>query len=274
MISFIIPTYNRALSLKKAIESVFSQIFQDFELVVIDDGSGDNTSSIVSSYNSHKIKYVMQENKGPASARNLGIKTAQQEYITFLDSDDWWDKEKLAIQLEGMQKNPQYLISHTQEIWYKNGNVLDQKKKHKKYHGYIFDKCIGICAVSMSTVMARRKLFDEIGLFDETLPCCEDYDFWLRASIKYEFLLIDKPLTFKDGGRPDQVSSIYATGMDKFRIHSLLKLLKSETLNADQQKLALSELHKKCRIYGNGCLKHGKIEEGQYYLNLAIVGDT
>jgi glycosyltransferase involved in cell wall biosynthesis len=247
MISVIIPTYNRPLLLKKAVESVLSQTVKDFELIVIDDSS----------------------QRGPAWARNAGIKKSTRPFIAFLDSDDWWDREKLAAQLEAMQKNPQYLISHTQEIWYKNGSLLNQKKKHKKYHGYIFGKCLSLCVVSMSTVMARRKLFDEIGLFDETLPCCEDYDFWLRASIKHEFLLIDKPLTFKDGGRPDQVSSIYATGMDKFRIHSILKLLKSNTLNSGQKKLALDEFHKKCHIYGNGCIKHGKIEEGNYYLNLA-----
>lgn len=248
MISAIIPTYNRTALLKKAIDSVLSQTYQDFELIIIDD--------------------VSQE--GPAAARNRGIKKSTRPFIAFLDSDDWWDKDKLATQIDAMQKNPKYLISHTEEIWYKNGTPLNQKKKHKKRHGYIFDKCLPLCVVSMSTVMVRRAVFDNVGLFNENLPCCEDYDFWLRASVQHEFLLIDKPLTLKDGGRPDQVSSIYATGIDKFRIQSILKLLRSNDLTSEQRKLATSELHKKCCIYGNGCLKHGKQEEGERYLNLSL----
>ena len=120
----------------------------------------------------------------------------------------------------------------------------------------------------MSTVMARREIFDKVGLFNEELPCCEDYDFWLRASVGHKLLLIDKPLTLKDGGRPDQVSSIYATGMDRFRIQSILNLLESDTLVPIQRKLATSELRKKCHIYGNGCIKHGRLEEGRHYTNL------
>ena len=246
MISVVIPTHNRALFLKKAIDSVSSQTYQDFELIVIDDAS----------------------RKGPAVARNRGIKKSTRPFIAFLDSDDWWDKDKLATQIDAMQKNPDYLISHTQEIWYKNGKLLNQKKKHRKYHGRIFNRCLSLCVVSMSTVMARREIFDKVGLFDESLPCCEDYDFWLRASVNHEFLLIDKPLTLKDGGRPDQVSSVYATGIDKFRIRSILKLLKSANLTPLQRNLATRELHKKCRIYGNGCLKHGRPEESEHYLKL------
>ena len=269
MISVIIPTYNRAPFLKKAIESVLSQTYQDFELIVVDDGSKDETSRLISSYKS-RIEYIKQENRGPGSARNLGISTAQRDFIVFLDSDDWWDKDKLSVQLKEMQENPIYSVSHTQEIWYKDGRLLNQKKKHRKFHGYIFDKCLPLCVVSMSTAMIRRELFDRIGLFDESMACCEDYDFWLRTSVNHKFLLIDKSLTLKDGGRPDQVSSIYATGIDKFRIQSILKLLRSNDLTSEQRKLATNELHKKCRIYGNGCLKHGKQEEGEHYLNLSL----
>lgn len=268
LLSVIIPTFNRAAYLAKAIESVLSQSFRDFELIVVDDGSSDNTKEVVSGFNSG-VTYLYQDNKGPASSRNKGLNKARGKFIAFLDSDDSWDKEKLIIQLKQMQKNPDYLISHTREIWYKNGKLLIQKKKHQKSGGYIFDKCLLLCAVSLSTAIVRKELFDEIGLFDETLPCCEDYDFWLRASIKHPFLLIDKPLTLKDGGRPDQVSSIYARGMDKFRIQSIIKILKNNDLSNEQRKLAIAELKKKCRIYGNGCIKYGKPKEGKYYLNLA-----
>lgn len=267
MISVVIPTFNRSAFLKKAIGSVLSQSYQDFELIVIDDGSEDDTSRVVASFDSG-IKYIKQKNKGPAAARNLGIKNSKGEFIAFLDSDDWWNHSKLGIQFKAMQENPEYAISHTEEVWYRNGELLNQKQKHRKHHGYIFDKCLPMCAVSMSTVMARREIFDNVGLFDEGLPCCEDYDFWLRASVGHKLLLIDKPLTLKDGGRPDQVSSIYATGMDRFRIQSILKVLESDALVPIQRKLATSELHKKCLIYGNGCIKHGRHEEGRHYLSL------
>jgi len=267
MISVIIPTFNRSAFLKKAIESVLSQGYQDLELIVVDDGSEDDTPEVVANFD-FGIRYIKQKNKGPGAARNLGIKNSKGEFIAFLDSDDWWEKDKLGIQFKAMQENPEYAISHTEEAWYRNGELLNQKQKHKKHQGYIFDKCLPICAVSMSTVMARREIFNEVGLFDEELPCCEDYDFWLRVSIGHKLLLVDKPLTLKDGGRPDQVSSIYATGMDRFRIQSILNLLHSGASSPEQRELATSELRKKCRIYGNGCIKHGRLEEGRHYISL------
>ena len=264
-ISVIIPTFNRANFLKKAIESVLSQTYQGFELIVVDDGSTDNTYEIVSEFKNN-IVYIKQKNIGAASARNTGIKRAKNKFLAFLDSDDCWDKEKLAIQIDEMQKNPSYLVSHTQETWYRNGVLLNQKKKHKKYHGYIFDKCLPLCAVGMSTVMIKRELFERVGKFDENFPCCEDYDFWLRVSVRHPFFLVDKPLTLKDGGRPDQLSFIYRTGMDKFRIQAIVKILGADNILSDEQRrLATEELKGKCRIYSNGCIKHGKEKEGEYY---------
>jgi len=267
-ISVIIPTYNRKALLKKAIDSVLNQSYQEFELIIIDDGSTDETKELIRKYN-NRVCYVFQENKGPSFARNQGIKTSKADYIAFLDSDDWWDKDKLKIQYELMQENKDCLISHTQEIWHKDGKIFNQKKKHKKYSGNIFDKCLPICAVSMSTVMIKRELFDEVGFFDESLPCCEDYDFWLRVSPYHSFLLIDKPLTLKDGGRPDQVSTRLARCMDKYRIYSIQKMLKTNNLDCKHRDLAIKELVKKCRIYGKGCIKYGRREEGREYLNIA-----
>ncbi|MFC1708663.1 glycosyltransferase family 2 protein [Candidatus Omnitrophota bacterium] len=266
-ISVVIPTFNRCKFLKKAIDSVLSQTYVNFELIVVDDGSTDDTGQMIEGY-SNRLKYIYQQNKGPACAKNAGVKESKADLIAFLDSDDRWAKEKLEIQSKAMQANPEYLISHTQEIWYKNGKLLNQKKKHRKYNGFIFDKCLPICAVGMSTAMVKRELFDEVGIFDESLPCCEDYDLWLRVSGKFPFLLVDKPLTLKDGGRPDQVSSIYARGMDRFRIQSIKRLLDKDCLNEQQRSLALQELENKCRIYGLGCIKHGRRDEGEMYLSL------
>ena len=267
-VSVIIPTYNRGPLLEKAVHSVFAQSYDDYEIIVIDDGSSDDTKTRMAKYNS-RVRYVYQDNRGPAAARNRGIREAQYSFLAFLDSDDWFASGKLEIQLTRMQEEPHYLISHTDEIWYRRGKLLNQKKRHHKPGGYIFARCLELCTVSMSTVMVRRELFDSIGLFDETLPCCEDYDFWLRASIEQPFLKIDEPLTLKDGGRPDEISVQYRVGMDKYRIASICNLLENESLSPEQRTLAKKELAHKSRVYGNGCIKHGRPEEGQYYLDIA-----
>ena len=266
-ISVIIPTYNRVQRLKKAIDSVLAQSQQNFELIVVDDGSDDNTEEMIDKYNAD-IVYIRQENSGPAAARNRGIEKALYNILVFLDSDDWFAEKKLETQFEAMRQNSSYLISHTDEIWYRNGEILNQKLKHKRNNGDIFGQSLELCAVGMSTVMIRKEIFERYGLFDEEYPCCEDYEFWLRVSSEEKFLLVEEPLTLKDGGRDDQVSTIYRTGMDKFRIQAIMKILVSGRLTEEQTGIARRELERKCRIYGTGCIKHGRDEEGQYYLNL------
>ena len=105
MISVVIPTFNRSAFLKKAVESVLSQGYQDLELIVVDDGSEDDTPEVVTGFGPD-IKYIKQKNKGPGAARNLGIKNSKGGFIAFLDSDDRWDKDKLGIQFKAMQENP------------------------------------------------------------------------------------------------------------------------------------------------------------------------
>ncbi|MDX2435320.1 MAG: glycosyltransferase [Desulfobacterales bacterium] len=266
-VSVIIPTYNRAQRLGKAIDSVLVQSHQDFELIVVDDGSEDNTDELIENYNSD-IVYIRQENSGAAAARNRGIEKARYNLLAFLDSDDWFAENKLKTQIEAMSQNPSCLISHTNEIWYRNGQILNQKLKHRKNSGDIFSRSLELCAVGMSTIMIHKEIFDRYGFFDEGYPCCEDYEFWLRISAEEKFLLVEESLTLKDGGRDDQLSAIYRTGMDKFRIKAIMKTLASGRLTEEQSGIARRELERKCRIYGTGCIKHGRAEEGRYFLNL------
>jgi len=271
-ISVIIPTYNRAHLLGRALISVINQTKQPDEILLIDDGSNDDTALVMESVAKNSaitITYLRQENKGPAAARNLGVRAAASELIAFLDSDDHWVKRKLEIQTSMMTEYPGFLISHTREKWYRRGNHLNQKKIHQPQGGDIFKNCLQLCCVGMSTVIARKEIFDQYGYFDEELPCCEDYDYWLRLSVFEEFLLVDKPLTIKEGGRKDQVSSIHRIGMDRYRIKAIDNLLKKNVLSSRQKALASDMLVKKCMIYGTGCLKHGKKEEGHRYLLLA-----
>jgi glycosyltransferase involved in cell wall biosynthesis len=266
-VSVIIPTYNRMSFLQKAVDSVLAQTYSNFEIIIVDDGSEDKTMEKFAGYDP-AILFLRQENKGPAAARNAGVNAAQYDLIAFLDSDDEFTENKLEIQVKAMNENPTYLISHTQEIWYRNGRLLNQKKKHQKNHGDIFRQSLKLCAVGMSTVLMNRVIFERYGLFDEEYPCCEDYEFWLRIGADQKFLLVDNPLTLKNGGRDDQVSKIYRVGMDRFRIKAIVKILTEIELKDHQKKAAFEELEQKCRIYGKGCIKHGRSEAGLYYLNL------
>lgn len=271
-ISVIIPTFNREQELERALLSVAGQSAPCAEIIVIDDGSTDKTKEMVDLITTEQnlpLRYFYQQNRGVSAARNAGIRKSRYPIIAFLDSDDHFHKKKLGLQYKGLIENSAFLISHTREKWLRRGNHLNQKKKHQPGNGDIFSHCLKICAVGMSTVMVRRELFDLVGYFNEKYHCCEDYDLWLRTSCRFPFLLINEALTVKEGGREDQLSQKYRVGMDKFRIAAMENLLRSDYLSEKQRQITLQEFRKKCNIYGNGCLKHGKIAEGNQYLNMA-----
>ncbi len=263
MISVIIPTYNRCSFLEKAVKSVFKQSLRDFELIIVDDGSEDGTGKLIQSFCCKHFRYFYQENRGVSAARNKGVIESKGDLISFLDSDDCWKEKKLEKQVKFMESTS-CLISHTQELWYRRGKILNQKKKHRKCSGNLFKKSLEMCSISMSTVMIRKSLFNEVGLFDENLPVCEDYDLWLRITSKYPVHLLDEVLTVKDGGRPDQLSQKISMP-DRFRIQAIIKLLETGKLDRDNSILAKKALQKKCKIYIDGCRKHGRDEEASKY---------
>lgn len=194
-----------------------------------------------------------------SSARNTGIKAATGDWICLLDSDDSWQPDKLEKQAQALIDKPDYLICHTNETWYRNGNVLNQAKKHKKRGGYIFQHCLPLCAISPSSVIIKKQLFDNIGLFDENLPACEDYDMWLRICYQHPVLFLDEALTNKYGGHADQLSAKH-WGMDRFRIIALEKTIESSRLNELDRQAAINMLLKKISIFLKGAEKHGKNE--------------
>lgn len=266
-VSVIIPTFNRAQFISRATHSVIKQTFRDFELIIIDDGSTDNTKEIIE-LNKYRLRCYFQENKGVSAARNLGIQKAAGEYIAFLDSDDAWRKQKLALQMAFFDENPEFKICHTNETWYRNGEHLNQKKKHQKFSGWILEQLLPLCIVSPSSVVVHRGIFDKVGLFDEALPVCEDYDLWLRIGVHYPFLFLDKPLIIKYGGHADQLSQQY-WGIDRFRIQALEKLLHNPALKSEQRPSVIQMFREKCQIVAQGAFKRGKTDEGNFYLKLA-----
>ncbi len=264
--SVVIPVFNRKRFFKSCLDSVLNQTFEDFDVYVIDDGSTDGTITLMAEYINRGINYIRVKHGGVSYARNIGINLAKSEYIAFLDSDDKWDKRKLEITFNYINNYPEVFVFHTDEIWFKNGMELKQRKKHKKPSGYVYKNCLPLCCVGMSTSVVKKVLFDEVGLFDENLPACEDYDLWLRICSKYKIKLIPEPLTIKFGGRDDQLSS--QPGLDKYRIYSLEKILSSNILNAEKEKLTRKEIMRKCKIYANGAKKRGKLKEFNYYLGI------
>ncbi len=267
LISVIIPTFNRASYLPKAVESVISQTYKKWELIIVDDCSTDDSYfSVLPFMKDKRISYYTLKRDsgsfGVSYARNFGIGKSRGEFLAFLDSDDYWLPEKLEKQLDFMVKNCAD-ICQTEEFWLRKGKIVNPRKIHKKISGNIFEKSLLLCIVSPSAVMIKKSVFNEVGCFDENMPACEDYDLWLRASLRFEFGLLPEKLIVKRGGHDNQLSATPA--LDKYRIYSLLKIMKECNLSDENKDKLVKVLKEKIRIYLNGCFKRGKKEEIIYY---------
>jgi glycosyltransferase involved in cell wall biosynthesis len=265
-VSVILPTYNRAWILGQAVDSVLDQDYANLELIVVDDGSTDDTPQLLSVYGD-RLNCIHQVNRGVSAARNAGVRAASGDLIALLDSDDTWLPGKVAAQVSFFETHPDALICQTQEIWIRNGVRVNPGKRHRKEAGMIFERSLALCLVSPSAVMMRRSLLDEVGLFDETLPACEDYDLWLRITWKHPIDLIDRPLIVKRGGHADQLSQM--PELDKYRIAAIARLLDRGVLSPGQRAAAISMLKTKCAIYAQGCRKRDRIAEADHYGQLA-----
>lgn len=271
-ISVIVPTHNRAQLLARALQSVVTQATPPMEVIVVDDGSNDGTEEVVCT-RFPEVQYIRQNNQGVSNTRNRGIEAARGDWLAFLDSDDEWLPQKLTSQKEMLAANPQYKICHTDEIWIRNGTRVNAMKKHAKAGGFIFERCLPLCVVSPSSVLIHRSVFDEVGLFNEDLPTCEDYDLWLRICARFPVLYVDRPLIIKYGGHADQLSHRYPA-MDRFRIIALENILQ-ENLSSQYYRAALNTLITKIDIYLQGSIKRDKLQEitkyrqkQRYYLSL------
>jgi len=254
-ISTVIPTLDRRHTLSRAINSVLKQTIPADEIIIIDNGSTDGTLDMIQS-EFPMVRFASQIKPGVSAARNMGISLANSKWVALLDSDDAWAPNKLEKQIELSIDNSNSRLIHTDEIWYRNGRRVNQMKKHKKRGGNIFEDCLPLCCISPSSVLMRKDLFDDIGLFDEKLPVCEDYDMWLRITSKESISYVDEPLTIKYGGHEDQLSSKF-WGMDRFRIQSLEKLLNKKYLNFKQENAVYEIMIKKLNILIQGGTKRG-----------------
>jgi len=198
-VSVVIPTYNSAQFIVETLESVFAQTYKDYEVIVVDDGSTDNTREVLKPYMS-KIRYIYKENGGVASARNVGIKNARGEYIAFLDSDDLWLPEKLEKQMEYFKSNPDVVLVFSDCILFGDKELIRKKNTKRiysyKYKGDMFLHLLQENFIPTLTVIAKKECFDEVGYFDtdESLISSEDYDMWLRIARSFKIGYIEEPL--------------------------------------------------------------------------------
>ena len=263
-IAAVIPTFNRAGPLRRALDSVVAQTRPPEEVIVVDDGSSDGTHRMIESAYPH-VRLVRQENRGVAAARNEGIARASSDWIALLDSDDEWRPRKLERQMAALGASPDYRICHTDEIWIRSGRRVNPRTRHAKTGGHIFRRCLPLCAISPSAAVIERSLLLEVDGFDATLPVCEDYDLWLRICSRYPVLFVNETLVVKHGGHEDQLSRRY-WGMDRFRIRALERVIEGGRLRPDDREAAVATLVEKIGVYVEGARKRGKHDEVEAYL--------
>ena len=253
-ISVIIPVFNRVKLIARCINSVINQTYPVNEIIVVDDGSNDGTYDQIRR-NFPQVISIYQENKGVSNARNVGIQSAKSKWIAFLDSDDEWLPNKIEKQISLIKKYPLYKVCHSDEIWIRNDVRVNPMKKHRKYGGDIYKKCLPLCVISPSSIIIHKDIFNDVGFFDKNLPVCEDYDLWLRICSKYEVLFLDQKLVKKYGGHDDQLSKKY-WGMDRYRVIALEKMIDNPLLSLDNRIATINMTIRKVKILQKGYEKH------------------
>lgn len=248
LIDVIIPTFNRAPVLTRAIDSVLNQTVKNFTIHVVDDGSTDETASVLKKYSQHpQVKIHVKKNSGVSAARNFGVAHSSSEWISFLDSDDEWLATKLEKQCDYVKNNPSTQFLHSEEQWIRNGVRVNPKKKHSKESEDLLHRSLNFCLISPSTVLMKRDLFLLHGGFDEELVVCEDYDLWIKILIEQSAGFIPEALIKKYGGHADQLSTKYFA-MDYWRIKSLFKIYSTYVLNAELKLEMRSVIKTKCEL--------------------------
>ncbi len=264
-VAVVIPVYERDESLHRAVVSLIDQTRPVTEIIVVDDGSKNSkAATVLGDISDERLKLLHQPHLGVSTARNLGIKASCSPWVAFLDSDDHWLPDKNSKHVQYHLDHPDSLISQTDEIWIRNGRRINPKEYHAKPAGDIFLRSLERCLISPSAVMINKRLLDQVGLFDPTLPACEDYDLWLRITAHHKVGLISEALVVKTGGHDDQLSQKH-WGMDRFRVQALRKLIDGHHLSDEQQWAATQTLAAKLSILETGARKRGRTAQAQLY---------
>ena len=266
LISVVIPTYNRRAHLNEAIRAVREQSYEHWELIVVDDGSTDDTSTAICW---EGIRYLRTDHSGcPGRVRNIGAQEARGALLAFLDSDDLWKPEKLSRQAAFLREHPEFPLCHTREIWLRNGKIVSQAGQRHRRSGFLFEDALKKCIIGPSTAVLTKELYQKHGGFHPGLEIAEDYELWLRICNTEEVGYIDEALVVKRAGHSDQLSEKYGR-IEYFRILALRENIESGAFKGQNRKLALAEMSRKCRIYAAGCRKRRKEKEARRFYAMA-----
>ena len=263
-VTVIIPAYNSAKHLPGALESVFKQTYRDFELVVVDDGSTDDTRKVLEGYK-NRITYLYQENGGPSKARNTAIRAAKGRYVAFLDADDLWLPHKLEQQMKLIESDPRLgLVFSDAEYfdgepplvgsYWKQRGCYDEMISESRMIRNAFSKLMAINPILPSTALVKKDCFDKTGLFDEALRYVEDKEMWLRISRYYSMACVPHPLVKRrvHGYSPKQVASVQES-----IIHVVKKIERAYPEDVAREKVNTKKIlgplyYKLGRIYLDG----------------------
>jgi len=218
-VSVVIPTYNSSGRLGEAIESVLAQTYKDLEIVVIDDGSTDDTESVARSFG-NRVWYFKQANQGAGAARNAGIKSSRGEYIAFLDADDLWCAEKLDQQIPLLEQDPQLGLVYSDWSVVSDDGVIEDSylQKVPSASGYVFDELVQRGFILTSGVVVRRACLDDVGDFDNSLSIAQDYDLWLRICYRWKVAVVEKPLVTKRSWHGSLSSNLEKTAIERITL--------------------------------------------------------
>ncbi|MGA2670059.1 MAG: glycosyltransferase [Dehalococcoidia bacterium] len=264
-VSVIIPSYNGARFISEAIQSVIDQSFTDFEIIIVDDGSTDNTSEVVKGFKDPRIRYIYQENRGLPAARNSGILASGAEYIALLDSDDKWLPGKLELQVKAIESAPQVGVVYCDVYNFdsESGTIIGTFFKELPFsppRGRVLSQFIQHYFGHPSTLLIRRNVFAQVGMFDETLRSCEDEDMLFRMASYFEFEVVPLPLL---------MYRVHAGQMSRNRelsfryyIPCLNKALHSPVLNNKMRTDLRKRLSDYKFQYGEFLLCRGKVSMG------------
>jgi len=263
------PIYNSSRYLDRSIQSVINQTYTNYQLVIVDDGSTDNSRHVVDKYKStaHDIKYIYQKNKGIAGARNTGIIHAEGDYIALLDADDVWRRNKLECCMAEILNNTSIGLVHSAfDVIDNNGTTLYQCIKDiDEMSGNIYEKLIlRKISIAAVTVLFRKKCCDSIGLFDESkdIMGVDDRDLWIRISSKYNVIYLDKILA--SWRKHEHNYSGQKNIMIQARIKQLNKLLTSNMIDTYLFNKAISKIYKEA---GDSYLSLNNSRAREYYSN-------
>ncbi len=256
-VSVVIPTYNRARLISRAIQSVLNQSYQNLEIIIVDDGSMDNTEDTVRSFKDVRIVYIRHEiNKGASAARNTGIKASRGEYIAFQDSDDEWFPDKLDHQMKAFNNGPSklgivycgfYRIESDKKTYIPGDNIAQKE-------GDIHNELLKGNFIGTPAVLIKKECFENIKYFDENIPALEDWELWIELSKYYSFKYINKPLLCSYS----TPNSVNLNHKNLLKAHEIILATHLSDFNKNKSILSDHYFNIAVDFYSNGDFRSGK----------------